>query len=284
MIKRDFVIGAVIAAVALAAMPIAHAGAKPDPAADQKAFQAYFKSRFPSLPLADYVDGPYNFSKSERDQWKQIMDFPPYQFSLDTGKQMFETKFPNGKSYADCLPNGGIGIAQNYPMFDEKTGQVVTLAGAVNQCRVDNGLKPLKLTKEPMADLVAYMTYTSRGKPIDVKVPDSPKALAAYEHGKEYFYTRRGQLNFSCASCHVQEAGKHLRGDVLAPALGITASFPVYRSKWGNTGTLVRRFVGCNEQVRSVPDKPDSANYRDLAYFLTYMSDGLPIAGPGARP
>ena len=40
---------------------------------------------------------------------------------------MFAKPFKNGKSYADCFPNGGIGIRQNYPYFDEKEGKVVTL-------------------------------------------------------------------------------------------------------------------------------------------------------------
>jgi sulfur-oxidizing protein SoxA len=255
-----------------------------NPQADMNAFQGYFLKRFPKVPLAAYVNGPYNFSKSEADQWKQIMEFPPYQFALDTGKSLFNAKFPNGKDYASCFPNGGVGIAQNYPMFDPKTGRVVTLGIAINRCRVANGLKKLKLTTGPMADILAYMTSTSDGKPINVVVPNNRKALAAYQAGKEYFYSRRGQLNFSCASCHVQEAGMHLRGNVLAPALGMTASFPLYRSKWGNMGTLVRRFIGCNKKVHSAPAKPDSAAYRDLAYFLTYMNNGLPVSGPGARP
>ena len=275
---------AYLALALVATTPAALASNKPDPSADMKAFQGYFLKRFPKIPLAAYVNGPYNFSKSERAQWQQIMEFPPYQFALDNGKTLFEAKFPNGKDYASCFPRNGIGIAQNYPMFDPKTGRVVTLGIAVNRCRVANGLKKLKLTTGPMADILAYMTSTARGKKIDVIVPDNPKALAAYQAGKEYFYSRRGQLNFSCASCHVQAAGMHLRGNVLAPALGLTASFPLYRSKWGNMGTLVRRFIGCNKKVKSVPDKPDSASYRDLAYFLTFMDNGLPIAGPGARP
>ena len=72
-----------------------------------------------------------------------------------------------------------------------------------------------------MASLTAYMAFTSRGKPFDIKIPNDPRALAAYKKGEEYFYTRRGQLNFSCASCHVQSPGNHIRTEVLAPALGI---------------------------------------------------------------
>ncbi|MDD2876086.1 MAG: sulfur oxidation c-type cytochrome SoxA [Acidiphilium sp.] len=275
---------AFIALALTVSAPLAQAASQPDPAADMKAFQGYFLKQFPKLPLAAYVNGPYNFSKSESDQWKQIMEFPPYQFAVDDGKKLFETKFPDGKTYASCFPNGGIGIAQNYPMFDAKTGKVVTLGIAINRCRVANGQKKLKLTVGPLADISAYMTSTSDGKPINVVIPHNPKALAAYEAGKEYFYTRRGQLNFSCASCHVQAAGMHLRGDVLSPALGLTAAFPLYRSSWGDMGTLVRRFIGCNQKVKSEPSKPDSTAYRDLAYFMTYMDNGLPESGPGARP
>jgi sulfur-oxidizing protein SoxA len=128
------------------------------------------------------------------------------------------------------------------------------------------------------------LAETSRGKRFDIKIPNDPRALAAYQEGKEYFYTRRGQLNFSCASCHIQSAGKRLRGDILAPALGIVASFPIYRSDWGSMGTIQRRFTSCNTQVRSVPLKPDDKTYRNLEYFLTYLGNGLPVAGPGTRP
>ena len=157
--KRAF-----LALALIVTMPAASASGKPAPRQDMTAFQGYFLRRFPKIPLAAYVNGPYDFSKSERAQWKQIMALPPYHFALDRGKRLFETKFPNGKSYASCFPHGGIGIAQNYPTFDPKTGRVVTLGIAVNRCRVANRLAKLKLTTGPMADILAYMTDTSRGK------------------------------------------------------------------------------------------------------------------------
>ena len=263
---------------------MAQAAQNVDPAADLKAFQAYFKDKLPKVPFDDYVNGPYAVDKGMRKQWEEIMQFPPYDFAVEEGKKLFATPFKNGKTYADCFPNKGIGIRQDYPYFDAKTGEVVSLELAVNRCRAANGEKPLNYEKGPMASIVAYMAQTSRGKRFDIKIPPDPRALAAYEKGKEYFYTRRGQLNFSCASCHVVAAGKRLRGDILAPALGILASFPIYRSKWGSLGTVPRRFTSCNKQVRSVPLKPDDPTYRDLEYFLTYMGNGLPVAGPGMRP
>jgi len=272
-----------VALLSLFAQPL-FAADKIDPQADFKAFRDYFTKRFPKVSLNDFVNGPYSMDADLRKQWVEIDAFPPYQFALDKGKQMFETPFANGKTYADCFPNKGIGIRQNYPYFDTKSGEVVTLDVALNQCRQANGEAPYDYTKDDMAALTAYMAYTSRGKPFDIKIPDDPRALAAYRKGEEYFYTRRGQLNFSCASCHVQSAGDHIRTEVLAPALGLVAALPIYRSEWGGMGTTSRRLTSCNSQVRAVPLKPEDDLYRDVEYYLSYMSNGLPISGPGARP
>jgi sulfur-oxidizing protein SoxA len=277
-----------VASVAVAAWlvigPAARAADKVDPAADAKAFQKYFTDKFPQLKLKDFVNGPYSMNEDMRKQWEEKEEFPPYEFALEAGKEMFTKPFKNGKSYADCFPNGGIGIRQNYPYFDEKEGKVITLELALNRCREANGEAPISYVKDDMAALTAYMAYTSRGKPFDIKIPDDPRALQAFEDGKRYFYTRRGQLNFSCASCHVQNAGQRIRAEILAPALGILNAMPIYRSEWGGMGTTSRRFISCNSQTRGVPLEPQSDEYRDLEYYLSYVSNGLPISGPGARP
>jgi len=215
-----------LAALAFTAVPPVAADA-PDPVADAKAFQKYFAQKFPKLKLQDFVNGPYSMNEDMHRQWEEKEQFPPYEFSLDMGKEMFSKPFKNGKSYADCFPNQGIGIRQNYPYFDEKEGKVVTLELALNRCREANGEAPLSYVKDEMASLTAYMAFTSRGKPMDIKVPNDPRALEAYQKGKEYFYTRRGQLNFSCATCHVQEPGERIRAEVLAPALGILNAMPI---------------------------------------------------------
>ncbi|RMD69758.1 MAG: sulfur oxidation c-type cytochrome SoxA, partial [Gammaproteobacteria bacterium] len=133
--------------VALAASLVARAGEKIDPEADRKAFVAYFQKRFPDVPLDDFANGVYAIDPESRAQWEEIMEFPPYEPDLDEGKRLFETPFKNGKTYGDCFPNRGIGIAQNYPYFDTKRGEVVTLALAINECRVKNGEKPLPYKK-----------------------------------------------------------------------------------------------------------------------------------------
>jgi L-cysteine S-thiosulfotransferase len=271
-------------AALVAAMAPARAADAPDPAADAKAFRDYFVKKFPKVKLDDFVNGPYSMNEDMRRQWEEKEQFPPYEFALEAGKEMFATPFKNGKSYADCFANGGIGIRQNYPLFDAKEGKVVTLELALNRCREANGETPYSYVKDEMASLTAYMAFTSRGKPFDIKIPDDPRALEAFQEGKRYFYTRRGQLNFSCATCHVQEPGERIRAEILAPALGILNAMPIYRSEWSGMGTISRRFTTCNSQIRGVPLEPQSDEYRNLEYYLSYVSNGLPISGPGARP
>ena len=254
------------------------------PDKDFKVFRDYFTKKFPKVPLNDFVNGPYSMNEDMRKQWIEKEELPPYDFALDRGKELFSTPFKTSKTFADCFPNKGIGIRQNYPYFDEKKNEVVTLELAVNRCLQDNGDKPYSYVKDDMAAVTAYMAFTSRGKPFDIKIPNNLRALQAYESGKQYFYQRRGQLNFSCASCHVQGAGERIRAEVLAPALGILNAMPIYRSEWGGMGTISRRLTSCNSQVRATPLEPQDPEYRNLEYYLSYLSNGLPISGPGARP
>ena len=256
--------------------------ASADPSADKAAFQKYFQDKFPNTEFQDFANGVYSIDAASRAQWEEIEEFPPYEIAIEEGESLYNKPFKNGKTYADCLPNKGIGIYQDYPKYDDKQGKVVTIELLINQCRKANGEKPLKYKKGKMAALSAYLAYTARDKEFNVQIQNDA-AKAAYEKGKQFFYARRGQLNMACAHCHVDNSGKRIRADLLSPALGHVTAFPVYRSKWGAMGTMHRRFGGCNKQVRAKPFKAQSDEYRNLQYFLSYMSNGLKANGPGVR-
>jgi sulfur-oxidizing protein SoxA len=253
-----------------------------DPEADRMALQEYMKKRFPDTPINEYINGIYAVDAASREQWLEIEEFPPYELDLEEGEVLFNTPFANGKTYADCFDNGGVGIRQNYPMWDAERETVITLEMAVNECREANGEEPLKLKRGPLAQITAYMAYTSRGNEFAIEIPDE-KALAAYLDGKKFYYTKRGQLNLSCADCHLTGTNRLVRADLPSPALGQTTHFPLVRSKWGNLGTLHRRYEGCHRDSRSEFLKAQSEPYRNLEYFQTYMSNGLIVNGPGSR-
>ncbi len=272
----------VILILATLVTAISVAGLQASPESDRAAFEKYFTSKFPATPLNDFVNGVYSIDAPSREQWQEIEEFAPYELSIDAGKAMWNTPFANGKSYADCFDNEGA-VREQYPYWDSDRQEIITMELAVNECRTANGEEALKYSKGKMADISAYMSFMSRGQKINVVVPDDPEALAAYNRGKKFYYSKRGQLNFSCFDCHGGGAGNLVRADKLSPALGHASAWPVYRSKWGGLGTLHRRFGGCNKQVRAKPFKSQSPQYRELEYFLTYMSNGLEFNGPGAR-
>lgn len=254
------------------------------PEEDRQAFVAYFESRFPGVPFAEYANGIYAIDQDARNQWLEIEEFPPYEFAVELGASLWNGSFPNGKTYADCFKDSARGVRQQYPRFSSQTGEVITLALAINLCREQHGQAPLEYGGEQILALSAFMAFESRGNPFNITiVSDDPRSLLAYEQGKQFYYSKRGQLNLSCADCHVTSAGQYVRADHLSASLGHPTHFPVYRSKFGSMLSLHQRVAGCVRDVRARPFELQSSEYRNLEYFLTYMSNGLAVNGPGAR-
>ena len=258
-------------------------GVSAGPVEEQAAFQKYYENKFPNTPVMDFQNGVYSILPEAREQWEAIEEFPPYEIAIESGEKLYHSKFANGKSLADCFgPEGA--VRGQYPFWDKDRGMVITMERAVNECREANGEKPYGWKKGKIADVTAYMSYNSRGQEVKVGIPsDDPRALAAYEEGKEQFYTKRGQLNFACADCHMLTAGNLYRADTTSPAFGHATSWPVFRSKWQSMGTLHRRFAGCHTNIRANPYKAQGTEYSNLEYFVTYMSNGLEFNGPAAR-
>ena len=254
------------------------------PEKDFDKFVNHFKERFPNTPYEDYKNGVYSIDASAREQWEAMEEFPPYELNVDRGEELFNQAFKNGNTYGSCFENDGIGIRQDYPYFDTDRNKVVTLEGALNDCRVKNGEKPLSYFKgKELAHVSAYMAYTSRGNKFNVQIPNTSEALNAYEKGKKLYFTKKGQLNFSCADCHVYQTGTKLRADIPSPAIGHPTHFPVYRSGMGRLVTLHERFAGCLNRIRAKSFKGGSDELNNLEFFTTFMSNGLEVNGPGSR-
>ncbi len=288
---KKLVITSIIALLGLA--PAMSAMASPQD--DLKKFRSYFFKKFPGVKLQEFADGIYGIDKGRRIEWEAMEEFPPYEPGVEIGKELFE-KYNIGK----CFKNGGIGIRQNYPWFNKKTGNIHTLEADIMTCLKKNGVDTKKAKigwkKGKLAAISSYMAWTSRGKKLNVVVPSDDRAMGIYNRGKRHFYAKRGQLNMSCADCHMYFSGSMARGNLLSPGLGQVTHFPVYRKKWefaggGNPalagfGTIQRRYGGCNKQVRAKPLKAKGKQHPEyvaLEYFHTFMSNGIKVNAPGIR-
>jgi sulfur-oxidizing protein SoxA len=273
---KQTIIMKLLAGMAGLGIALGAVSAHASPEKDRQELIKYYTDKYPDIKVEDYVYGALAFDADSKAQYDAIMEFPPYDSEIDMGRKMWETPFKNGKTYANCLPNGGKHIAGNYPLFDEAKGKVVTLHDAINDCRTANGEDAFKVDDmKTMGLLTAYMRTLSDGMMMNIKV-ETPRAMAAYEDGKKTFFSRKGQLNFACASCHVQNAGLRLRSELISPVVGHAVHWPVFRGG-DNLFTLQRRYQGCFSQVRAVPPPQGGTTMNNLEYFHSALSNGLPL-------
>jgi len=273
---KQKIITNLLAGIAGLGIALGAATAHATPEADRQALIKYYSEKYPNIKMDDYVYGALAFDPDSKSQYDAIMEFPPYEADIDKGRKLWETPFKNGKTYADCLPNGGKQIAGNFPMFDEAKGKVVTLHDALNACRTANGEEAYKVSDmKTMGLLTAYMRTLSDGMLMNIKV-EGPKATAAYEDGKKTFFSRAGQLNFACSSCHVQNAGNRLRSELISPAIGQAVHWPVFRGG-DNLVSLQSRYEGCFKSVRAISAPQGGDKLNNLEYFHSSLSNGLPM-------
>jgi sulfur-oxidizing protein SoxA len=277
--KKTLLITA-LSAGAVAVATNAYAGV--DPEKDRKQLVEFIMAKAPNIPFEDYRLGAYIYNAGKKEQYDAVNDFPPYLDHIDAGEVLWEK---DKAIYEKCFGSDISQIRPKYPYFDDKRGEVVTLELAINECRKNAGLKPFKWAKGDIAKLSAYLAYNARGQKIHVTI-NSEGAKKAYEAGRELFTKPHGQLNLSCAKCHVYNASRRARANILSPALGHTTHFPVYRAKWSDLGTLHRRYTGCMKNMRWDPKTvggPQSVAFRNLEFFEAYLSNGLEIDGPDYR-
>lgn len=291
---------AIVAAIAVASLNAQSFNAQAEK--DRKALVKYFEDKFKDpkkneatfFPYSteneltntlrkgvkhdEFAKGSYAFNKVGLQTYNEMKEMPPYENAIDKGAQIYEASAALKK----CFPD--VTIGGDYPLFDKKRKEVVTLTQAINECIVADGGKKLNEMAGEMAEIEAFFaSKTSEAdKKVNIKI-NSKDAAAAYERGKQYYYSQRGYLKLSCAECHVQGAGQRVRNEYMSPLLGHTTHFPVYRLEWEELGTLEKRFEGCIKDQGQNPPKATSKEMKELIYFSAYMSNGMPVDGPDVR-
>ncbi|WP_373505724.1 sulfur oxidation c-type cytochrome SoxA [Aestuariivirga sp.] len=188
-----------------------------------------------------------------------------------------------GKSCASChgdVAESMKGVGAKYPTWNAEANKPFNLELQINACREKNmGAEPYKFDDKAQIGLTALIKHQSLGLPMSVDL--EPGAMKSWwEKGKDVYYTRTGQLNMSCATCHEDNMGKMIRADHLSQ--GQVNGFPTYRLKDG-INSLHNRFRGCIRDTRATIPKAFSDELMALEVYVTWRGTGLSIETPSVR-
>ncbi len=252
-----------------------------DPEQDRLALIAHYENALPGIKLDDYVLGALSMNEEAKEQYDDVMSFPPFATDVREGGNIWEKPFRNGQRFGNCFKYEGINAAATYPLYDDTAGRVITFENAINACLKLNNEAELAYGSREMSLLTSYARSLSDNSRVRVKIK-SAGALAAYEHGKKLYYERNGQMNFACATCHVDNAGKMLRSEQLSMMVGQASHWPEFRAGTEPV-TLQMRFRQCQKNIRAKQFELNSQDANDLEFFMTYMSNGLKMQTPVFR-
>jgi sulfur-oxidizing protein SoxA len=240
---------------------------------------ARLKAQLPDFAQQDFAAGGAAFDPDLRAKIDENANAGAE--SVAAGRKLWTARFKDGRSLSGCFPNGGRRVAALYPQYDTRLKRIVTLETAVNQC--------LKTHGETLYDpgdakttgvVLAYVRSLSDGQKVNVRVPQA--AEERFEAGRKLYFTRMGQRNFACASCHLQGAGKRFADAALSPPIGQAAHWPVIRE--GAPVTIQARMRECLELMGAAPFAFGSEELNHLEYFLGYLSNGIALKANPWRP
>ncbi|SHK02210.1 diheme cytochrome SoxA (sulfur oxidation) [Shimia gijangensis] len=214
---------------------------------------------------ADDFDNPAMiFVEQAQDDWNTVMG----------------TKDKSCASCHDNVEDSMAGVRTVYPKWNDAKETVYTMEMQINDCLTDGmGADAWKKSGAKMARMEALISVQSRGMPMNVAI-DGP-AEATWEQGKDLYYSRTGQLDLSCASCHEENYGNRIRSDHLSQ--GHINGFPVYRLKNSKLTTPHGRFKGCVRDTRAETYKPGSAEFIALELYVASRGNGLSVEAPSVR-
>lgn len=214
--------------------------------------------------------------------------------ALDIGKGYFNQKNASGKSCASCHGDDGKklkGMYANYPAYNKRLKQVVTVATQIKTCASERlGVDwPETGRANMLTDF--YLALLSDGKVINIDATKKGPIKDAYERGRDLFFKRAGHFNFACASCHTPPtAGSYLRGQRPTTFFGDAASYPIYHFPYALPGddfewvfTLQHQIKSCQMLSRMYPGKEGSPAMTDIEVFLKASSNGYKMSIPGAE-
>ncbi len=209
----------------------------------------------------------------------------PGMLYVERGEEIWNTvEGEAGKSCASCHGDASetmAGVGTAYPKWDADAKRPINLELQINKCR-ENNLKAeaYKFDAAEQKALTTYIKHQSLGKPVQMDLSQGD-LQSWWKKGEELYYTRTGQLNLSCASCHEENNGKYIRADHLSQ--GNVNGFPTYRLKQANMVSLHNRFRGCIRDTRAEYPAAFSDELMALEVYVTWRGTGLSVETPAVR-
>ncbi|SUZ30312.1 SoxAX cytochrome complex subunit A [Roseibaca ekhonensis] len=214
----------------------------------------------------------------------QMDDFEnPAMLGVEAGQDAWNTvEGAAGKSCADCHGDAAEsmkGVRAVMPKVNDN-GDLWSTEDYVNNCRTERmEADALKWNSGDLNNMVAYISVQSRGMPVAVQIDGEAEPF--WERGKDMYYTRFGQLELSCASCHEENYGMNIRADHLSQ--GQINGFPTYRLKQGKLISTHNRFRGCIRDTRAESFAMGSQEFRELELYVASRGLGLDTEGVAVR-
>lgn len=186
------------------------------------------------------------------------------------------------------------GAYAQLPRWFEDVGRVLDTESRLIHCMTTlQGLtrdEALQGWTRPGSDIEALVTFVatkSRGQPIRA-AQSHPREADMAAIGEALFFRRAGPLDFSCATCHSQDA-RRIRLQELPNFLDPSSAresmtqWPAYRVSQSAVWTLERRLIDCIRQMRAPDADYGSDAIIALQMYLQRQANGGVLEAPGIK-
>ena len=209
----------------------------------------------------------------------------PGMLYVERGEEIWNTvEGTMGKSCASCHDDAAQSmkdVGAHFPKWDADSNKPINVELQIDKCRVENmGAEPYKFDSDDQKSLTTFIKHQSLGTPVKLDLSEG-EMQSWWDRGKEVYYTRTGQLNLACASCHEASMGRYIRADHLSQ--GQVNGFPTYRFNTGGMVSLHNRFRGCIRDTRAEFPKAFSDELMALEVYVTWRGTGLSVETPAVR-
>jgi L-cysteine S-thiosulfotransferase len=255
------------------------------------------------LAIASWAHAQSSTAQGIEAYRQALQDGNPSELLEARGEGLWQEKRgPKQVSMGGCDLGLGAGVVKGayakLPRYFADVDAVMNLEARLVHCMVNlQGMERASITKAPFSRdgerqtdieaLVAYVVAESKGMKVAISQTHA-KERASYKRGEQIFWFRGGPYDFSCASCHAEDA-KRIRLQDLPNLLNkekaqsAYGSWPAYRVSQGAVRTFEWRLYDCFRQQRFPELQYNSSAAIDLTMFLAVNANDGVLTAPAIK-